>query len=270
MADTWARSGADQLGEFPDAVVALYLTIETGPACDIGGYGTSSFRALNSDGILEEKRGLRVTFSRNASVKHPHRLLTFGSDQSCNVILRTPEASPVHCKVYAQLNSGQEAWVIEDTSAHGTEYMDKELSRAQIFKTLACRRAAMYGLHRIRIGPNIFQLCLPSDEHEKFQRERWFKHLTPLLVTEGLLQEQLCGATKAFCQIRQIGEGGMANVFQYMEKTTGLMIAVKEERVIRIGADERIQKEIGYMQSLKHVSLSTRDQCHTLNARRKT
>lgn len=257
MVDTWARSGADQLGEFPDAVVALYLTIETGPACDRGGYGTSSFRALNSDGILAEKRGLRVTFSRNASVKHPHRLLTFGSDQSCNVILKTSEASPVHCKVYAQLNSGQKAWVIEDTSAHGTEYMDEESSPAEMFKTLAYRSAATYGLRRIRIGPNNFRLWLPSDEHEKFQRERWFKHLDPLLVTKGLLQEQLCGATIAFCKIRPIGQGGMADVFQYMEKTTGLMIAVKEECVKKIGADERIQKEIGYMQNLKHVSLLT-------------
>ena len=106
MVDTRARSGADQLGDFPDAVVALYLTNETGPACEIGGYGISSFRALNTDGMLVEKRGLKVTFGRNASVKHPHHLLTFGSDQRCNVVLKTSEASPVHCKVYAQLNSG--------------------------------------------------------------------------------------------------------------------------------------------------------------------
>ena len=202
MVDTKARSGADQLGDFPDAVVALYLTNETGPACEIGGYGISSFRATNSDGMLAEKEGLRVTFGRNASVKHPHHLLTFGSNQRYNVVLKTSKASPVHYKVYAQLNSSPGFWVIEDTSAHGTEYKDEGSCRAQIFKTLVRRSAATYGLHRIRIGPNNFHLWLPSDEHEKFQRERWFKHLDPILVTEGLLQEQLCGATKAFCKIR--------------------------------------------------------------------
>ena len=41
-----------------------------------------------------------------------------------------------------------------------------------------------------------------------------------------------------------------------MELTTGLMIAVKEAKVKSKEADERIQKEIGYMQSLRHVSRS--------------
>lgn len=43
-------------------------------------------------------------------------------------------------------------------------------------------------------------------------------------------------------------------MFQYTELTTGLMIAVKEENVKTKEAYERIQKEIGYMQSLRHVS----------------
>ena len=49
----------------------------------------------------------------------------------------------------------------------------------------------------------------------------------------------------------------MANVFKCMERTTGLLVAVKEEPVKSLGADERIQKELRYMQNLKHVSLLT-------------
>ena len=45
-------------------------------------------------------------------------------------------------------------------------------------------------------------------------------------------------------------------MFEYMELTTGLMIAIKEAKVKTKEADEHIQKEIGYMQSLRHVSQS--------------
>ena len=175
MANTRARSGADELGDVPDTLVAFYLTPKTGLVLKTEGYEISMFEAPNSDGILAERHALRVTFNRNVSLGRPKHLLTFGSDHHrCNVVLKASEASPVHCKVYAQLNSGPNLWVIEDNSAHGTGYYDDESSRAQTFKTLVRRRAAANGLHHIKIGHNIFDFHLPSDEHEKFQRKRWF------------------------------------------------------------------------------------------------
>ena len=248
-------SDSSTLHELPDALVALYLTEETGLPCTTKDYEMSVIKAQDSTGTLLERPALRVTFKKNASIKQQHHLLTFGSDQRhCNIILNANEASPIHCKVYAQLNSGPNVFVIEDNSANGTEYVDEESQCTRISKSVIRGRVAAHGLCRIRIGRNIFGFSLPLDKEEIAQRERWFSGIDPILVTRKVLQEQLRGAALGFCQICPIGKGGMAQVFQHMEKTTGLMIAVKEEKVKGKEADERIQKEIAYMQSLRHVS----------------
>lgn len=246
------------MDDLSDALVALYLTEETGLPCSTVNYEITPFEAMDSTGARVERRALRVTFEKNTSIKQQHHLLTFGSDdQRCNVILKATEASPVHCKLYAQLNSGPNVWVIEDTSINGIEYVDEESQRTGIAKTIVRGRVAVYGLLRIRIGRNVFGFWVPSDEQEKSHRERWFNDLDPILVTQEVLQGQLRGITAEYCKICPIGDGGMANVFQYMERKTGLMIAVKEQKVKDKDADERIRKEIGYMQFLNHVSRQT-------------
>ena len=258
MNTTTSRSDAIQPGNASNALVALYLTEETGLPCNTKGYEITSFETQDSAGARVQRRALRVTYENGTSIKQPLHLLTIGSDdQQCNVILKATEASPIHCKIYAQLNSGLDVWVMEDNSVHGTVYVDEESRRTLIPKRVVRSRVAAHGLCRIQIGRNIFGLWSPSNGHEKLQREHWFSRLDPILVTQEILQGQLCGATPAFCQICPIGDGGMADVVQYMERTTGLMIAVKEEKVEEKGADERVQKEIGYMRNLRHVSLLT-------------
>ena len=255
MGKTNTMSNVDYPHGISEALVAFYLTEETGLPCNTKDYDLAIFRAQDSTGNMVERRGLRVTFKKSTSIKQQCHLLTFGSDdQRCNVILKASEASPVHCKVYAQLNSGPNVWVIEDISNNGTEYLDDEALRNGIPKTAIYRRVAAYGLYRIKIGRNIFSFCLPSDDQERLQRERWFRDLDPMLVTLDLLRDQLRGADQDYCPVCPVGRGGMGAVVKYMEKTTGLMIAVKEEKVLKEGADERIQKEIAYMQSLRHVS----------------
>lgn len=256
MGQTKPRSNAGAPDDLSEALVALYLTEETGLPCNTKDYEISLFKAPDSAGNLVERRALRVTIEKKTSIGQQCHLLTFGSDdQRCNVVLKATEASPVHCKVYAQLNSGPNIWVIEDNSSNGTEYLDDESYRKGIAKTAVRRRVAARGLYRIKIGRNIFSLWPPSDNQESSQRERWFQDLNPILVTQTLLREQLRGAVEDYCPICSIGQGGMGEVSQYMELTTGLMIAVKEEQVKKEGADERIQKEIGYMQSLRHPNL---------------
>lgn len=265
MAERKPRSDAGQPDDLSDALVALYLTEETGLPCNAKEYEISLFKAPDSAGTFVERRALRVTFEKNTSIKQQRHLLTFGSDdQCCNVILVATEASPVHCKVYAQLNSGPNVWVIEDSSSDGTEYIDIDALRSGIPKKVVGRRIAAYGLRHIRIGRNIFSLWLPSDDHETSLRERWFQDLDPMLVTQNLLREQLRGAAEDYCAICPIGHGGMGDVFKYMELTTGLMIAVKEEEVKKEEADKRIQKEIAYMQSLRHVSRARYFEIHLL------
>ena len=244
----------DQHGNPSNALVALYLTEETGLPCNIKGYEISSLEIEDSAGARVERRALRVTFDTGTSTKEPRHLLTFGSNDICNVILQASEASPIHCSLYAQLNSGPDIWVIEDTSANGTKYLDEESLRTRVPKKVARGRVAVQGLCRIQIGRSIFSFWLPSDEREKSQRERYFRDMDPVPVTEEMLREQLRGASSEFRQLEMVGDGGMGEVFRYMELTTGLMIAVKEEKVENKKADERVQKEIGYMQSLRHVS----------------
>lgn len=255
MGETKAMSNAGQPYGLSDALIALYLTEETGLPCNTKDYEITPYEATDSVGAQVERRALRVTLEKNTSIKQQFHLLTFGSDaQRCNVVLEATDASPVHCKVYAQLNSGPDVWVIEDASANGTKYVDQESRLTGISKKVVHGRVAAYGLCRIQIGRYIFTLWAPSDKKEMTRRECWFQDLDPILVTEDLLREQLLGVAPDYRPIDIVGHGGMGNVFKYMELTTGLMIAVKEEEVKKQDADERIQKEIGYMQSLKHVS----------------
>lgn len=259
MAETNPRGDVGQPDALSTAVVALYLTEETGLPCNTKDYEITALEVTNSTGAPVERRALRVTFDENTSTKQQRHLLTFGSDdQQCIVILKATEASPIHCKIYAQLNSGANVWVIEDTSDHGTEYVDEESRLTGISKKVVGRRVAAHGLCRIRVGRNIFTIWSPSDQQEKSRRERWFQDLDPILVTEDLLREQLHGVAADYRPLGVIGHGGMGEVFQYMELTTGLMIAVKEEEVKSKETDERIKKEIGYMQTLKHVSRTGR------------
>ena len=249
MDETNPKSDAGQQEDPSDALAALYLTEETGLPCNTKDFEVTSFKASDSTGALVERRALRVTFGKNTSIKQQSHLLTFGSDdQQCNVILMATEASAVHCKIYAQLNSGPNVWVIEDSSIKGTDYVDDEALHTRKAKTAIHGRVAAHGLHRIQIGRNIFALRSPSDTQEESRRKRWFQDLEPILVTENLLREQLRGIIADYRPIRMVGEGGMGAVVQYMELTTGLMVAIKEEEVKREGADERIQKEIYYMQ----------------------
>ena len=249
------KSNANPPGNLSNAPVALYLTEETGLPCNTNGYEISLFEAEDSAGARVERHALRVTFDTGTSTKQPFHLLTFGSDdQLCNVVLKATEASPIHCSIYAQLNSGPDIWVIEDTSTNGTHYLDEESLRTRLPKNITRGRVAVQGLCRIQIGRSVFGFWLPSDKLEKSQRKRYFRDLDPIPVTEEILREQLRGVSAGYRVVRMVGKGGMAEVFQYIETTTGLMIAVKEEEVKTKDADERVRKEIGYMQSLKHVS----------------
>lgn len=255
MAKTNSKRNRDQLNKLSNALVALYLTEETGLPCNAKGYELATFEAQDDVGTPVERPALRVTFENDTPIKQPHHLLTFGSDdQRCDVVLEATEASPIHCRVYAQLNSGPNVWVIEDISTTGTEYVDDESLRTRIPKKVAHGRVAAQGLHRIRIGRLLFGFWSPSDNEETSLRERYFQGLEPIPVTQEILREQLRGVAVNFHRVVMVGDGGMGAVFKYIETTTGLMIAVKEEEVRSMEADERVQKEIGYMQSLRHVS----------------
>ena len=107
MGKTKPKSDKIQEDGLSDALVAVYLTEETGLPCNAKGYEISLLKLPDSTGTLVERRVISITLEKDTSIEQPRHLLTFGSDdQRCNVILMATGASPIHCKVYAQLNSG--------------------------------------------------------------------------------------------------------------------------------------------------------------------
>ncbi|KAM0797742.1 kinase-like domain-containing protein, partial [Usnea florida] len=54
-------------------------------------------------------------------------------------------------------------------------------------------------------------------------------------------------------QMNLIGEGGNGKVFRYMERNTGLLVAVKHQQVETESHKALVMKEINFMKTLRHV-----------------
>lgn len=241
-----------------EPVVAFYLTQETDlPTRFQGEYQTVTFPVLSPAGRLVEKPALRVTFPYNKSVKEPAGLLGFGSDTRCHVLLPADVASPVHCRVYAQLNSGPRTWLVEDSSAQGTQIQDDDTSDDGSGKVVHGRRQAAQGLPSLTVGPYRFKFRLPISNEEIRRREEWFSLNKPVPVTSSMLDRQLGGLRSSWHRLERVGEGGNAKVYKYMERNTALLIAVKEEETSDVKHKEQVLKEVSFMKRLRHVSCSS-------------
>lgn len=238
-----------------EPVVAFYLTQETDlPVKFRGEHQLVTIKIPCPSGRPVEKPALRVTFSQYQSLAEPVGLLGFGSDFRCHVLLPADIASPVHCRVYAQLNSGPLAWLVDDSSAQGTQIQDDETSRDQLSKTVHSRRQATPGLQALTIGPYKFQVRPPDSDAEVRRREDWFSLNKPIPVTSSMLARQLGGVKWDWHRMERVGEGGNAKVYKYMEKNTALLVAVKEEQTTNKAHQEMVLGEINFMKRLCHVS----------------
>ena len=248
-----------QRGALPDQatepVVAFYLAQETDlPARYQYEYQVVPMKVPNSLGLLVEKPALRVTFSHNQSVEEPVGLIGFGSDPRCHVLLPSESASQVHCKIYAQLNSGSQCWLVEDTSEQGTRILDNDTPNDTLNKLVHGRRQAARGLRSLTIGPYKFRIILPLSRTEIRRSEKWFQLNKPVPVTSSMLTRQLCGRDPAWLRLKCVGEGGNAKVYRYMETNTALFIAIKEQEATEDWQKKAILKEINFMKTLRHVS----------------
>ena len=238
-----------------EPVVAFYLTQETGlPVSCQGEHQVVTFKIACPSGKLESKPALRVTFSPDQSTKDLVGLVVFGSDPRCHVVLPTNVASPVHCRIYAQLNSGPQVWVVDDSSTQGTGFKDDEFPLDAQNKVVYGRRQAAKGLSSIRIGSYLFKIHAPIDSTEVRRREDWFRVHKPIPVTKSMLNRQLSGRTCDWAQMDLIGEGGYGKVFKYMEKNTALFIAIKQQKITTPAQKAEVMKEINFMKTLCHVS----------------
>ena len=238
-----------------EPIVAFYLTQETNlPAVFESEPQTVTVTDPNSLGKLVKKTALRATFSHNQSVEEPVGLVAFGSDPRCHVRLPTNVASPIHCRIYAQLNSGPDIWLVDDSSPHGTEVKNEETSRTGEVRIVHGRRQAVLGLHSIKIGSYVFQIRVPVDDTEARQREDWFRLNKPIPVTNSMLDRQLGGFPRDWARMDLIGEGGFGKVFRCMEKSTALFVAIKQQKTYTTAQNAEVMKEINFMKTLRHVS----------------
>lgn len=239
-----------------EPVVAFYLTQQTNlPLRFQGQHQVVTVGLTDAWGNLENKPTLRVTFSPDQPIKELARLLVFGSDPGCDVALPTNAASPVHCSVYAQLNSGPQAWLVEDSSTQGTVLKDDESPQDGEVKVVHGRRQTVKGSSYICIGYYLFQIHTPVDIGELRRRESWFHLHKPIPVTKSMLDRQLGGLEPDWMQMDLIGEGGNGKVFRYMERNTALLIAVKVQQVQTELHKAVIMKEIDFMKTLRHPYL---------------
>lgn len=247
-----ALSVRDQVSE---PVVACYVTQETNlPAKFQGEFQIVTVKVLNSSGRAVEKPALRVTFSHDQSIEEPVGLLGFGSDLRCHVLLPAGVVSPVHCKVYAQLNSGPQFWLVDDTSEQGTGVEDDDSSSGSLNKIVQGRRQAAPGLRALTLGPYKFQIWQPTSNNEIQRRDDWYKIHKPIPVTLPMLARQLGSVQWNWLQREKVGEGGNAAVYKYMETNTALLIAIKEEEITNDRRKAQIAREVKLMKTLRHVS----------------
>lgn len=245
-----------------EPIVAFYLVQKTDlPAKFQGDYQVVTIKIPDSAGKPVEKPALRVTFPHDQSIEELVGLVGFGSDHRCHVLLPADVVSSVHCRVYAQLNSGPRVWLVDDSSTQGTEVEDEETSRDKLIKIVHGRRQAAQGLHAIRVGPYWFQIRAPVSITEVRQYEDWFQLNKTVPVTSSMLDRQLGGHKYDWLRMDRVGKGGNAEVYRYMEMNTALFIAIKEEQIETKEQRAMVMKEINFMKLLRHVSC-----CHRLMA----
>ena len=222
----------------------------------------------NVAGSKVSRPALKITCRQDIQLDRPAPLLSIGSDPiQCGLLLERRYADPVHCQIYAQLNSGFDVWIIEDDSANGTLYRRRKdgkdcqnIDQAEELETeelIRKDRKAVQGLRYIRIGPYEFD-CLPSEINKEIaDRERWFRRHEPLPVTSQMYLTQLAGRKPEIQDENIIGEGGFGEVFKSMEMRTGLLVAVKKQKVGNDRGVGNVLREIRSMENLDHVSIPT-------------
>lgn len=188
------------------------------------------------------------TFETSWTVQKPARLITFGNDSRCTMILGGADVSPLHCKIYAQLNSGPSMLVIEDCSVSGTLFIDDTTVREGIPKRLNQDRQSTESLRTIIIGGYKFRIVRPWLEAEKAKVRRWFVEHEPDPVTEAMLALQLRKKPAVYNGNGQIGQGGAGKVYRFVEKNTGLLFAVN---ILVECTNKLAEREVRWMEHMK-------------------
>jgi len=239
-----------------EPVVSFYLVHSNAgdPRCPPAKSNALKKAPVNGLSLNKDAESLpwKITFDRSSTPQTLTRLVVFGSHPKCTIVLSGPNISPIHCIVYAQLNSGYRMMVIEDCSGTGTSFFDDGSARAGIRTRIMHDRLYAEGLRTIDIGPYQFRIEPPSLEAEEIELGRWFFEHEPQPVTEPMLRAQLMRKKPEFQELDEVGEGGNGKIYRFVEKRTGLLFCVKKQSEY---LNSNAQKEcmwLKHLQSVRH------------------
>ena len=237
-------------------LVAFYLTQETPDLPGSSSQYTVVQYIPQEPGEPVSKSALRVTFPPDAALDSPVTLLTFGTNpEKCNVVLTSSHGvAPVHCKIYLQLNSGADVYLVESDGRYETQIRGglSEIDVSNQMLSGGCR--IVKRLYALKIGQYVFRFWNCINEDEKTRREQWFQAFEPVLVSQSMLEKQLRGEKAAYEQQNKLGQGGNGVVWRCMEKSSGLLVAMKQIAVSNGTNEDFARREIEFMKLLKHVS----------------
>lgn len=102
-------------------LVPVTLTVPTRLPVPASFLEQGPYRGSHLANIHNLTTALKIKFDQNASLDEPVRLLSIGSDpKKCALVLDKRHVNPVHCQIFAQLNSGFDVWIVQDSSSLGT------------------------------------------------------------------------------------------------------------------------------------------------------
>lgn len=237
-----------------EPVVSFYLIHTNAGRSDCPQAKSDTLNRVSLDGTSlkndAESRSWRVTFDRSSTTQTLTCLVVFGSHPKCTIVLNGSNISPVHCIIYAQLNSGHKMMVIEDRSESGTSFFDGSSARAGIQIRILQDRLYAEDLRTIDVGSYQFRIEIPVLEAEKMELGRWFFEHEPQPASEPMLRAQLKGKRPEFQDLGQVGQGGNGKIYRFVEKRTGLLFAVKKQPEY---LNNNAQRESMWMKTLQSV-----------------
>ena len=204
----------------------------------------------------------------SSSVDKPICVSTIGSSGiDCNIVLQHDEINPIHCRIYAQCNSGHDCWIVQNLSdtiikysnddRFGEEFYAAYPGRALDYKSLSRGQIALHHLRGLVVGPFTINLRIPFNEQETQKRLSWFRYHLPCLVSEQMLRSQTDHRNLTptdFSEISHICTGGYGEVGEVMEKRSGLKLAMKVQLVKSREKRAQVDNEIRNLQKLQSVS----------------
>lgn len=194
------------------------------PASLVGGdVATEARDVLINGNMWEWRKTFHLKLPASSQIDKPICVLTIGSGLECNIALQSDEILAVHCRVYAQLNSNFDCWILENLSETVIQYSDDDRyfsefnalipSEEVCLEHLSQGRIALHRLRGLVVGPFKLNLRVPSGKQETKQRASWFRLNLPGLVSKEMLREQTQGRDlhrADFEVIRLVGRGDLA------------------------------------------------------------